>query len=40
VVESRLKESCDVHRSHHPNMHVIDRYLYSLEEDNKEFICY
>ena len=34
-VESRLKESHDAYRSHHPNVHVIDGYFDSSDDENK-----
>jgi hypothetical protein len=36
VVEACLIESHDVHRSHCPNMHVIESYSDSSDDENKE----
>jgi hypothetical protein len=36
VAESHLKESRDVHRSHRPNMHVIESYSNSSNNESKE----
>jgi fumarate hydratase class II len=35
AAESRLKESQDVHRSHRPNMHVIESYSNSSNDEVK-----
>jgi hypothetical protein len=36
AVEAHLKDSHDVHRSHRPNMHVIESYSDSSNDENKE----
>lgn len=37
TVESHLKESCGGHRTHCPNVHVIESYSDSLDDENKEY---
>ena len=34
AVEARLKESRDIHRSHRPNMHVIQSYSETMKTKN------
>jgi hypothetical protein len=36
AVETRLKESCDTHRYHRPNVNVIESYFDSSDDENKE----
>ena len=38
AVETRLKDSLDIHRSHGPNMHAIEYHSDSLDDDSIE--CY
>jgi len=37
AVETRLKESCDTHRYHRPNVNVIESYSDSSDDENKEY---
>ena len=36
VVETRLKDSCDIHRSHCPNMHAIEYHLDCSDNETNE----
>jgi hypothetical protein len=33
AIETCLKDSCDIHRSHHPNMHAIEYHSDSSDDE-------